>query len=305
MSAQNEWNSLFKPPNLFSACDRPGAQGTWPHGQVTSWLDRVSGSFSHWRWRVCSSLSRHTPGWALLSSLFQLFPFHRRFPLLSFPRQRCHSNAVSWPPCLPPTRATPASLPPERFHPPQELSLKAAFWARTWKVDGLCCWGVSGHHKWSHWAGIQFYVANWHNFPCKVSAGSCSWAVQPKLKGVSVCRQGCGMADTILWYSSVFESVFLQAKSISKVTNLWFWFVESFYVEKPTLFQYSSGRSNRKQPLSLSWKFSLCIWLDLSLMLSSITLPRLKPQLQTHFLFPGQSFPQKNCTNRIKKWLRL
>uniref|UniRef100_A0A8C5WZW6 Uncharacterized protein n=1 Tax=Malurus cyaneus samueli TaxID=2593467 RepID=A0A8C5WZW6_9PASS len=54
----------------------------------------------------------HTPAWGPFSSPFQPFPLLCGFPLI-FPRQRCHSNGVSCPPCLPAIRATPASVPSE------------------------------------------------------------------------------------------------------------------------------------------------------------------------------------------------
>lgn len=59
---------------------------------------------------MCASLSRHTPGWAPLSSLFQLFPFHRRFPLLSFPGSVAIATlSLDHPAFLPPGPPLPAS----------------------------------------------------------------------------------------------------------------------------------------------------------------------------------------------------
>lgn len=177
-----------KPPKSFSARGHPGAQGTWPHGLV-----RVSGSFSHWRWRVCVSLS----GPGRVSLPISAVPFSSQVSFfLSFPGSVAIATVSldHLPALFPPGPPLPGSHLRGVTHP------SSSPWVRTRKVDVLCCWGVSGHCKWSHWAGIQFYVANWHNLPRKVSAGSCSWALQPKLKGaVSVCRQGCGTVDKILW----------------------------------------------------------------------------------------------------------
>jgi len=61
-------------------------------------------------------------------------------------------------------------------------------------------------------------------------------------------------------------------------------------------FQYLLHSSNRNNPFPLPESLLFISRLDLILVLSSPTSPKLNVQLQNHCLFPGQSFSPANHT---------
>lgn len=73
--------------------------------------------------------------------------------------------------------------------------------------------------------------------------------------------------------------------------------MEHLSLEKKNMpFRYLLGRSNRNKHFPLPENLLFVFRLDLILMVSSLISPKLHLQLQNHFLFPGQSFYEANCS---------
>lgn len=129
------------------------------------------------------SLSQHTPAlgcyrigspFSSFSSLFQPFPFNCRFPLLSFPGSVAIATVSLDHPAFLPSwlplsashqrgfthlRSSPLKLLSQHTH--KKLMYSSV------EVSLDVASGAAG-------LAPSFYVAYWHNLPCKVSAASCS-----------------------------------------------------------------------------------------------------------------------------------
>lgn len=107
------------------------------------------------------------------------------------------------------------------------------------------------------------------------------------------------MGDAILWF---LRCLLWSSFNKTRVFVFWSHLVMSLVCgalipwRKNMPFRYLLGRSNRNNHFPLPENLLFVFWLDLILMVSSLISPKLHLQLQNHFLFPGQSFSEANCS---------
>lgn len=139
-------------------------------------------------------------GWLPFSSLFQLLPFHHRFPLLSFPGSIAMATvSLDHPAFLPPGPPLPAShlrgFTQPRSSPLKPLSERTCRKLTTSAVEVSLdtANGAPGLES-------SLVLLTGTVFHAKCLQEADLWQFSQKPNGsVSICRQGCGVVGAILW----------------------------------------------------------------------------------------------------------
>lgn len=211
---------------------------------MKSSLDRVTDSFSHLRWRVRVSLSQYAPslGWHRLGSpvfsLFQTFPFNRRFFLLSFPGIVAIATVSFDPPAF-----LPSGLPLSASHQ----------WGFTHLRNSPLKLLFQHAHDKLYYSSVRVFpdIASGATglalHLCCIVAQFAMWDVCSKLllnsssKTIGICQLFVG--NDTEWqtqYSSSFSvcTCLLLISQEFLFSYLWVWLVEHLSLEKHMPFQY-------------------------------------------------------------------